>query len=61
MTHLIANELHNKGFKVSTFGTNVLVSLTNRKVSTMEVKQALINHEAQLTIVSTSTGAMVVL
>ena len=41
-TNLVANELHSAGFKSQVFTKNmVLVSLTNRKPSKMEVLTAL--------------------
>lgn len=41
-TNLVANELHNSGFRTKVLtGNAVQVSLTSRKVSTIEVKYAL--------------------
>ena len=39
--NLVANELSNAGFKAEIFGDSVIVTLTNRKVSQMEVETAL--------------------
>ena len=56
---MLATTLKNKGFKVQYFGNNLIVSLTNRKISTLEVKTALDNHK--LNIVGTTNGVMIVL
>ena len=56
---MLATTLKNKGFKVQYFGNNLIVSLTNRKISTLEVKIALDNHG--LNILSITQGVMIVL
>ena len=59
LNKMLATQLRKQGFKVQYFGNNLIVSLTNRKISTLEVKTALDNHK--LNILSTTQGVMIVL
>ena len=60
--NLVANELHEMGFRTKVFASNaVQVTLTNRKVSTMEVIDALEQafDVIQFRTVSTVDGVLV--
>lgn len=64
MTHanLVASEVKFQGFRTKVFTSNsVIVSLTNRKVSTMEVEKVLEQiFDAPLFTVQSTTGAVLV-
>lgn len=60
-TNVVKAELNQMGFVVDSFAGKVFVSLTNRKVSQMEVEQALDQAfgEIQFNCLSTQNGVLV--
>ncbi len=57
---IIASELREAGFQVDSFANGLLVSLKNRKVSTMEVSTALMDKlEIEVPVQSTSQGVFI--
>ena len=60
MKQIIANELTQAGFKVDDFANGLLVSLKNRKISTMEVDTLLLDRlEVRVGMSSVSQGVFI--
>jgi ribosomal protein S8 len=60
-TNLVANELQDSGFKVRVVKNIVEVSLDNRKINNMEVREALEQkfEGIEFNLTSTSNGVLV--